>query len=49
MLIASTPHPRVGNGPRAAELGKSVSMRQALATLAQRRPLAKPLPKRRAS
>lgn len=31
-----------------AGTGKSVSMRQALAYLAQRRPMAKPLPKRRA-
>lgn len=48
MLIVSTHHPRAGNNPPAAELGKSVSMREALAILAQRRPMAKPMPKRRA-
>lgn len=48
MLIASTPHPRSHRSPPAAELGKSVSMRQALAHLAQRRPAAVVLRKRRA-
>jgi hypothetical protein len=47
MLIASTPHPRSHRSPPAAELGKSVSMRQALAILAQRRPHAIVLSKRR--
>ena len=48
MLIASTPHLRSHMSLPAAELGKSVSMRQALAILAQRRPQAIVLRKRRA-
>jgi hypothetical protein len=48
MLIASAPHPRARNNPLAAELGKSVSMRQAQAYLALKRPNAVVLSKRRA-
>ena len=48
MLIASTPHPRAPQPLNRAALGKPVSMRQALAILAQRRPQAVVLRKRRA-
>ena len=48
MLIASTPHPRAPEPLNAADLGKPVSMRKALAHLAQRRPAAVVLRKRRA-
>jgi hypothetical protein len=46
MLIITSANCRIYS--QTAETGKSVSMRQALAYLAQRRPMAKPLPKRRA-
>lgn len=48
MLIASTPHPRAPQPLNTPDLGKAVSMRQALAVLAQRRPAAVVLRKRRA-
>lgn len=47
MLIASAPHPRAPKPLNAADLGKPVSMRKALAYLRQRRPHAVSLPKRR--
>ena len=48
MLIASTPLPRAPQPLNKPDLGKPVSMRQALAVLAQRRPNAVALRKRRA-
>lgn len=47
MLIASTPHPRAPEPLNAADLGKPVSMRKALAFARSRKPMAKALPKRR--
>lgn len=48
MLIASIPHPRAPQPLNLPDLGKSVSMRQALAYVRQRKPQAVALPKRRA-
>lgn len=47
MLITSHSHPRPRRAPRAADLGKSIPMRQALARIAVLRPHAVVLRKRR--
>lgn len=47
MLIAQNTRAVPRGEAAGADVGKTISMRQALAHLAQRRPLAKPLPKRR--
>lgn len=47
MLIAQNARAIPRGEAAGADIGKTISMRQALAILAQRRPLARPLPKRR--
>ena len=47
MLIAQNRHAIPRGEAEGADIGKTISMRQALAHLAQRRPMAKSLPKLR--